>query len=192
MTHRRTLRAAATVVALAALAVFPAAVSAHPADCGKSRELTTAPSGERWVDWGGGSDGCVTVASDMAAGPDTTPAAASEAGDRPTGSFSQVGHEALLNRGMNAAIAVHGDYAYVGSRTDGGHVGQPQGGLMVVDVSQPSNPKLVAARPEAGRVDARAPRLALEGRADRARHELRRGRPAALVHGAVDQQHPLL
>jgi hypothetical protein len=39
---------------------------------------------------------------------------------------------------------VHGDYAYVGSRTDGGHVGQPQGGLMVVDVSQPSNPKLVA------------------------------------------------
>jgi hypothetical protein len=144
MTHRRTLRAAATVVALAALAVFPAAVSAHPADCGKSRELTTAPSGERWVDWGGGSDGCVTVASDMAAGPDTTPAAASEAGDRPTGSFSQVGHEALLNRGMNAAIAVHGDYAYVGSRTDGGHVGQPQGGLMVVDVSQPSNPKLVA------------------------------------------------
>src|SRR5215216_5856842 len=143
MTHRRTHRAAAAV-ALAALAALPAAVSAHPAGCGTSRDLSTAPSGERWVDWGGGSDGCVTTASQQAAGPDLTPAAASEAGDRPTGSFRQVGHEALLNRGMNAAIAVHGDYAYVGSRTDGGHEGQPQGGLMVVDVSQPSAPRLAA------------------------------------------------
>ena len=45
---------------------------------------------------------------------------------------------------MNAAIAVHGDYAYVGSRTDGGHAGQPQGGLMVVDVSEPQKPTLAA------------------------------------------------
>ncbi|HET8952565.1 MAG TPA: hypothetical protein VFN44_18720 [Solirubrobacteraceae bacterium] len=144
MTHRRTHRAAATAVALAVLAALPAAASAHPVDCAGSKDLTRAPSGERWVDWGGGSDGCVTVASEQAAGPDRTPANASAAGDRPTGSFRQVGHEALRNRGMNAAIAVHGDYAYVGSRTDGGHTGQPQGGLMVVDIAQPSQPKLVA------------------------------------------------
>ena len=31
---------------------------------------------------------------------------------------------------------MHDDYAYIGSRTDGGHAGQPQGGLMVVDISQ--------------------------------------------------------
>jgi hypothetical protein len=130
------------VAALAAFAALPAAASAHPADCGK--DLTRAPSGERWVDWGGGSDGCVTTASEQAAGPDRSPASASSAGDRPTGSFSQIGHEPLRNRGMNAAIAVNGDYAYVGSRTDGGHVGQPQGGLMVVDVSQPSRPRLAA------------------------------------------------
>ena len=37
------------------------------------------------------------------------------------GKLRQVGHEPLRNRGMNAAIAVHEDYAYVGSRTDGGH-----------------------------------------------------------------------
>jgi hypothetical protein len=35
--------------------------------------------------------------------------------------LKKVGHEPLMKRGMNAAIAIHGDYAYIGSRTDGGH-----------------------------------------------------------------------
>jgi hypothetical protein len=60
-----------------------------------------------------------------------------------TGSLTQVGHEPLMNRGMNAAMAVHGDYAYVGSRTDGGHEGMPHGGVMVVDVSDPADPALL-------------------------------------------------
>jgi LVIVD repeat len=60
------------------------------------------------------------------------------------GSIRQVGHEPLMDRGMNAAIAVHGDYAYIGSRTDGGHEGMPHGGIMVVDISEPSDPNLVA------------------------------------------------
>ena len=51
-----------------------------------------------------------------------------------------------MNRGMNAAIAVHGDYAYIGSRTDGGHQAQPQGGIVVVDISKPSKPRVAAAR----------------------------------------------
>jgi hypothetical protein len=59
------------------------------------------------------------------------------------GSITQVGHEPLMNRGMNAAIAIHGDYAYIGSRTDGGHVGMPHGGVMVVDISDPSDPTLL-------------------------------------------------
>jgi LVIVD repeat len=60
------------------------------------------------------------------------------------GSLRQVGHEPLMNRGMNAAIAVHGDYAYIGSRTDGGHEDMPHGSIMVVDIADPSNPNLVA------------------------------------------------
>lgn len=58
------------------------------------------------------------------------------------GSFELVGHSPLDNRGMNAALAVHGNYAYVGSRTDGG--AKPfDNGVKVVDVSDPSKPEVV-------------------------------------------------
>src|SRR5919198_6546205 len=63
------------------------------------------------------------------------------------GSIEEVGHEPLLNRGMNAAIAANGDYAYIGSRTDGRHLGQPQGGIMVVDISRPRHPELLTETP---------------------------------------------
>ena len=56
------------------------------------------------------------------------------------GSFEQVGHNPLLARGMNAALAVKGDYAYVGSRTDGTHL---NAGVLVVDVSNPAAPSVV-------------------------------------------------
>ena len=64
--------------------------------------------------------------------------------DAPTGSFELVGHEPLFNRGMNAALAVHGDYAYVGSRTDGkpADLNLTKGGIMVVDVSNPASPTI--------------------------------------------------
>jgi hypothetical protein len=61
--------------------------------------------------------------------------------------IEQVGHEPLMNRGMNAAIAIHGEYAYIGSRTDGGHEGMPHGGIMVVDISDPSDPTLLTDTP---------------------------------------------
>jgi len=57
-----------------------------------------------------------------------------------TGSFELIGHTPLLNRGMNAAPAVYGNYAYVGSRTDGSH---PDAGVLVVDISNPANPQVV-------------------------------------------------
>ena len=56
--------------------------------------------------------------------------------------FELVGHTPLNNRGMNAALAVHGDYVYVGSRTDG----QPHHltpGILVVDASDPASPTVV-------------------------------------------------
>ncbi len=56
------------------------------------------------------------------------------------GSFTQVGHEPLLNRGMNAALAVHKQYAYVGSRTDGKNGNANHAGVMVVDVKDPAKP----------------------------------------------------
>lgn len=58
---------------------------------------------------------------------------------KPKGSFDLVGHNPLMNRGMNAALAIHGNYAYVGSRTDGLH---PNAGIMVVDISDPKAPEV--------------------------------------------------
>jgi hypothetical protein len=55
-------------------------------------------------------------------------------------SFELIGHSPLLSRGMNAAPAVYGNYAYVGSRTDGSH---PDAGVLVVDISDPTSPQVV-------------------------------------------------
>lgn len=60
-----------------------------------------------------------------------------------TGSFELVGHSPLNNRGMNAALAVHGDYAYVGSRTDGKAENANNAGVYVVDVKDPKAPEVV-------------------------------------------------
>jgi hypothetical protein len=57
-----------------------------------------------------------------------------------TGSFELIGHTPLLNRGMNAGLAVYGNYAYIGSRTDGNHA---DAGVLVVDISTPTNPQIV-------------------------------------------------
>jgi hypothetical protein len=57
-----------------------------------------------------------------------------------TGSFDMVGHTPLLHRGMNAALALYGQYAYVGSRTDGSH---PNAGVLVVDIANPAHPEVV-------------------------------------------------
>lgn len=79
-----------------------------------------------------------------------TPAAAGGQADLapPKGkkaSLKLVGHSPLENRGMNAALAVHNGYAYVGSRTDGkpGDTNLTNAGVMVVDARDPKNPKVV-------------------------------------------------
>jgi hypothetical protein len=62
-----------------------------------------------------------------------------------------VGHNPLLNRGMNAAIAIHGNNAYIGSRTD--TYGNPDlAGILIVDISNPAKPGIVGklGQPEAG------------------------------------------
>jgi hypothetical protein len=55
-------------------------------------------------------------------------------------SFELIGHSPLLQRGMNAGLALYGNYAYVGSRTDGSH---PDAGVLVVDMSNPTSPQVV-------------------------------------------------
>ena len=59
----------------------------------------------------------------------------------PAGDFELLGSDPLLGRGMNSALAVHGDYAYVGSRTDGTH---PDSGILVVNIADPQAPKVVS------------------------------------------------
>ena len=54
--------------------------------------------------------------------------------------FELIGHSPLLNRGMNAALAIYGNYAYVGSRTDGRHA---DAGVLVLDISNPTNPQVM-------------------------------------------------
>jgi len=54
----------------------------------------------------------------------------------PTGSFELVGHSDLGARGMNSALAIAGDTAYVGSRIDGK-------GIAIVDISDPAQPTVV-------------------------------------------------
>lgn len=61
----------------------------------------------------------------------------------PKGSFEQIGHSSLRDRGMNAALAVHGNYAYVGSRTDGKANNTNGAGVLVVDVKDPKAPEVV-------------------------------------------------
>ncbi len=145
MTYRRVRHVCASAVALAAVFLLPAAAGAHPSDCDDT-VLTKAPAS---ADWGYGS----ACGGPRPAGP--YEASTARAADRPRhpkrGALKQVGHEPLLNRGMNAALAVQGDYAYVGSRTDGGN-GEQFGGIMVVDVSDPSDPDLLGEplEPKAG------------------------------------------
>jgi hypothetical protein len=56
------------------------------------------------------------------------------------GSFELVGHDPLLYRGMNAAIAVKGDYVYVGYRSDGTKAAS---GVLIVNVHDPASPSVV-------------------------------------------------
>jgi hypothetical protein len=76
------------------------------------------------------------------------PATVSVAAAATPGELELVGSSRLLSRGMNSALALHGRYAYVGSRTDGTH---PNAGVLVVDVGDPRTPRVVGqiGRPEA-------------------------------------------
>lgn len=53
--------------------------------------------------------------------------------------FELVGHSPLLSRGMNSALALHGNFAYVGSRTDASGL-HANPGILVVDISNPAAP----------------------------------------------------
>ena len=70
----------------------------------------------------------------------TSPGSAAES---PEAALELVGHNALNNRGMNAALAIHGDYAYVGSRTDAKAQNANGAGVLVVDISDPTAPEVV-------------------------------------------------
>lgn len=54
----------------------------------------------------------------------------------PRGAFEVVGHTDLGARGMNSALAIAGDIAYVGSRVDNKPV-------LIVDIKDPANPQVI-------------------------------------------------
>lgn len=56
------------------------------------------------------------------------------------GSINVIGHEPLFGRGMNDALAASGDFAYVGSRTDGSK-GHLRPGILVVNVKESAEPE---------------------------------------------------
>jgi hypothetical protein len=115
---------------LLGLTVMPAPATAHLEDL--DRHASADLPGPAWEEFG---------KLPLEGLPASTPRAALPAPAAPSsGSFELVGHDPLLSRGMNAALAVHGDYAYIGSRTDGTHLSS---GVLVVDVSDPSSPAVV-------------------------------------------------
>ena len=60
--------------------------------------------------------------------------------------FTLVGHNALFNRGMNAATAIYHNYLYIGNRAD--VTTQPvHPGILVLDVSKPGQPTVVGEIP---------------------------------------------
>jgi hypothetical protein len=129
----------AAAMAAAVVALAPASAGAHPRGCGTALAVVV-PAGWFTTD----REPCMEAAPARASRAQAV-ASAEQGSER--GRFEEVGHESLQDRGMNAALAVDGDFAYIGSRTDGGHTGQPQGGLMVVDVSKPTRPRLVTEEP---------------------------------------------
>jgi len=112
------------------LCLVAAGVSRHDLLTGKSADLpgpayvniAASPQAPRWLEPG------AREASLPAPSP------------KMPGHFELLGHDPLMNRGMNAAIAVKDHYVYVGYRSDGSHLNS---GVMVVDAGDPAHPKVV-------------------------------------------------
>jgi hypothetical protein len=69
--------------------------------------------------------------------PKTSPA------DQSSANFDLVSSNPLFARGMNAAPAIFDHYIYIGNRTDGSAM-HPHPGVLVVDVADPSQPRIVS------------------------------------------------
>lgn len=94
-------------------------------------------------------------------------AAGPAAAKLPAWHMTLVGHSSLYDRGMNAALTIYDHYVYIGNRTDGSSIcvpatGMPTGntcphphpGILIVDVKDPANPKIVGevGEPFAGKI----------------------------------------
>src|SRR5919108_2806243 len=144
--NSRSMSGRATVSAVTSFAITntAAAIAASATTTPRSMRATVihSPAGRRRVRSRFTLAGLVAVAGigGILLAVSLTRPPAPAAAPAPPGRLELLGSDPLLNRGMNAALAVHGDYAYVGSRTDGTH---PNAGVLVVDVSDPSAPRVV-------------------------------------------------
>jgi hypothetical protein len=65
-----------------------------------------------------------------------------EAGSASAPQFELVGHDPVLNRGMNAGLALHRGFAYIGNRPDASQ-GRMNSGVLVVAIDDPSRPRVI-------------------------------------------------
>jgi hypothetical protein len=126
----RGTRVAAAVAAIA-LAGPVAAAHAHPADWMYTPGAIAKQIGGRMT---GG-------AAMFMQRQETLPGSFEVVGKNPLAGIGQ--DTADTGRGMNAAIAVHKNYVYVGSRTDAKNNNANHAGIFVVDVHDPAQPKVV-------------------------------------------------
>lgn len=85
------------------------------------------------------------------------PLAASAGPLKPTASaenFELVGHNSLFKRGMNAAGGIYDHYMYVGNRTDAVGAHAAHGGVVVLDIGNPSDPTVVGEIPQPAKLAA--------------------------------------
>jgi hypothetical protein len=127
--HRMRVKWEVALGLVVALVLLPAAASAHGVD-----------DGGGYGSWS--PDLPNPLLDNLAVAP--TPHFAGAADPEPPmpampGRLELLGHDPLLNRGMNAAIAVKGRYVYVGNRTDGTHLDAE---VLIVDVGDPAHPAI--------------------------------------------------
>jgi hypothetical protein len=137
MPARRVRWMFASVAAVGALALLPAAATSHPEECSSTGALSGNPSADWFADWTAQNDGCMSTAAVRGFDDTSAQLAPGETDGTPnlTNVFNKPKAPPFEVEGdFNSDLAFEGDYAYQGNYD----------GVQIFDVSKPSKPKLVS------------------------------------------------